>query len=510
MNALLSLSQKIHDLTNTHYPYYVLLAREILKYHRFPKFNPFIFGGQPLWGDPQNGIFYPFSYFYLFLNFDLATMVILITHALIAAGGTFLVFNHFFKLNRRVAIALSFFWVFYPKWFYHLAAGHLSLIECFAWFPIIFYYILLTIKPNFQFKPMKLFALISVSSMAIFANYFFFYQMVVFFSAFYFFWLIVTKANKVFFLFRIIKFLILGSLGIFAVTAIQIIPGLIALPRLTRYSLSAVNVLPFWGWKYFLISLVFPFYNLASYNQEAFLYGGILFFGLAIFSAVRTKEKIKQVLLPLAVFCLLITLNFKTPFFGLLIKILPGGFSLRVTSRFFFFVYYILLIFLGFWLKNKKKEVVIAIFILIIAEYLFLDLYKLTHLSEDKINFQSKIYTFLKKNYPAKKIYATGYFLSEYELAKYNIIQLGGENPWQFAEYIEKLKQAGNYSWFQDYAVIYPPYVAEEKQTQPDPQRLCSLGGEIILSKYPLTNSKFTIKAEIDKIKIYENSCSQF
>lgn len=514
---MISFLSAVNDLTNTHYPYYFLLKREILENHRFPLFNPLFFGGMNLLGDPQNGIFYPFTYLYLFLNFSFVTLIIIFAHACVAFFGTYYVFRKIFKAEKLISVFLGLLFVFLPKWIYHVTAGHLSMIESLAWFPAIFYFILKITKERYKLQKEDVVLFCVFCCLSIFANYFFFYQIALFLGAYLVLWSLSKIINKSAGEVKpVIKFLSISSVVIFVVTAPQIVPGLIAMKNLTHINLSISSTLPLWSWKYLFQGIFFPYGNLVNFNQEAFMYSGILLYVLTLIGIFvggdRTVschyiEKNKKIFVAALLFFTVFIINYKFPLYNTFIKFIPGASTLRVTTRFWFFIDFILLIFMyqcvNMLIHNKK--IIVLIVGAILAEYLFIGIVKLNSPNVLGDQKETVIYKYLASNYKNKKIYTTSAFLSQYFTAKYDIHLASGENPWQDASYINKLKKAGGYPWWSEYAVIYPPWQAEERRSQPSSKLLKELGVEVVLSSYPLTDKNFHYVRTIDKIKVYRN-----
>lgn len=500
----------INDLTNTHYPYYILLKRELLENHRFPIINPMIFGGYNLLGDPQNGIIYPFTYLYLFLNLNLATIFLFLSHFALLFAGTFLIFRKIFKAERLIAIFMSLLFVFLPKWSYHITAGHLSMIESMSWFPIIFYYILKITKEGYKLSRKDLILFSAACCLSIFANYFFFYQIALFVGVYLILWLVTKiKNRKSDQIITVVRFIFLSSVISLLVTGVQVISGLTAMKNLTHINLSLRDTIPFWSWKYLFQGIFSPYKNLVNFNQETFLYSGILFYIFVFWGIIKSKFSQKNIFLWLILFFLIFIVNYKFPFYGIFIRIIPGTETLRVTTRFWFFICFLLLIFLYqcFNASVQNKKIIYIVVFIILCEYLLIDGIKFTSTNIYGDQKEGKIHKYLAKNYKNKKIYTTGAFLSQYFTASYNIRLVAGENPWQNKSYIEKLKKAGGFPWFNEYAVIYPPWVAEKTKAQPNAKLLCEMNGEVVLSKYDLKDSAFKYVSTVDKIKIYENPC---
>lgn len=499
----------VSDLTNTHYPYYILLKREILEHHRFPLFNPLIFGGYNLLGDPQSGIFYPFTYLYLFLRFDFATICILLSHLAILFVGTYYVFRKIFKAEKWIGVTLGLLSVLLPKWFYHIIAGHLSMIESLSWFPIIFYFVLKITTKSYALNKKDIILFSVACCLSIFANYFFFYQIALFIGAYLILWIITSVISKKVDRIKPVTIFIIASVIItLIVTGIQIIPGIISTSNNTHINLSPQETIPFWSWKYLLEGIFFPYKNLINFNQEAFLYSGILLYIFAFCGVLKIKFRHKNIFVCLIVIFSIFIINYKFPLYGTLIRLIPGAETLRVTTRFWFFIDFLLLIFLYQYLSSLKQKRTIGCIIIfaLLIEYLFIDGAKLNSPNIYGDQKEISIYKYLRDNYKYQKIYTTGAFLSQYYTAIYDIHLAAGENPWQNATYINKLKKAGGYPWFSEYAVIYPPWQAGSAKSQPNATLLRELGVSAVLSAYPLNDSNFQYMIQIDKIKVYENS----
>jgi hypothetical protein len=510
--------KSINDLTNTHYPYYILLKREILENHRFPIFNPLIFGGMNLLGDPQSGIFYPFTYLYLFLNFNFATILILLSHFCILFIGTYLIFRKILNSPKIIGIVMGLLFMLLPKWSYHVVAGHLSLIESLTWFPIIFYFILKITRKDYILSKKDLILFIIFCCLSIFANYFFFYQISLFVGVYLLLWLFSKIKNKKYSQIKpALKFVVASWIIIFFVTSIQIVPGLTKMQNLTHADLGKIGTIPFWSWKYLFQGLFFPYGNLVKFDQEAFMYSGVLFYILAVVGiffgsdrpvACHYTNKNKKIFIVLIIFFLIFIVNYKFPFYETFINFIPGASTLRVTTRFWFFIDFILLIFMYQCVNAliHSKKTIFLIVGAILAEYIFIGVVKLNSPSTFGDQKETAIYKYLASNYQNQKIYTTSAFLSQFFTAKYDIHLAAGENPWQDRGYINLLKKAGGYSWFNDYAVIYPPWAAAKAKAQPDSKLLGELNVRVVLSSYSLRDKSFKYIREVDTIKVYENN----
>lgn len=495
----------INDLTNTHYLYRILVRRELLENHTLLLINPLIFGGRPLSGDSLSDIFYPPFYLHVFLPFSLATIINLIVHFVISYFGVYLIARHILKAKKNVAVVSGIIYVFFPKIFYHITAGHLGMIESLSWLPLIFYFVLKASRDNYHTSRRDIFLFSVCCGLSALANYFIFYYVAVFLFLFWVLEMLLTRSRQT--LFLSVKFFFFSTVLFFLIAGIQIIPAILQFPNLVREGIAAKDLIPFWSWRYLLQSIFSPFRTLQKYEQEAFIYAGITFYLVSFWGMWKLRVKNKGVYLGLLFLLFNIVMNLKSPLFFLLQRVIPGGFSWRVTTRFWFFIQLILTMFFVKTMDLLPKKIFYIIAGLILLEFIIIDAIRLMAPNPFGNQKDAKIYSYLKTNYFGRKVYTTSALLSQYYTARYGIELVAGESPWQNRDYIKKLKAAGGYAWFNEYAVIYPPWQAVEKQAQPVSELLCDLKGEVVLSVYPLADKNFKYVKEIDKIKVYENKC---
>lgn len=494
----------INDLTNTHYVYRLLLKNNFISGNILNFYMPWIMGGRNVSGDPLNGFFYPPNWIYIFINFNTATILNILLHFCLMFFGTCVLLKKYFHLKSLFFIfSLSFIFSLWPKWFWHLYAGHIDLYQVFSWLPLMTYFVFKFLEKQYIFSVRKTIIFTAICVFSFFANYFFFLHIVIFLPIFILLALIFQKQIqkkelfKTFSLFTVI-FLLFASL--------QIIPAANYVLSTGRITISPADILPVWSYKNIIVNMFLPSRNFVVIDQEQFIFVGVLFSLISFFGFFNSSFKFKKELIIIFTFFSLIVFNFKTPVFYL-IKAIPGFSIFRVTSRFWIFCYLIMFIFFVFKITKIKKSIAAILIVLILVNYAYFDVVKITSLSQFGEIKKSAIYDYLERSYPDKKIYETGAILSQFLLAKKDLVLVGGESPLQDKKYILKLKKAGGFEWFNNYAVIYPPYQAENARSQPNAKLLCEINAEIVLSKYKLTDKRFKYLGEIDKINIYENPC---
>jgi hypothetical protein len=502
LNGIFPFFHGINDLTDNHYLYFSLIRKAWDKGQFLPTFNPYIFGGRTLIGDSFNSMYYPPNWLFGFLSLEIATVINLIFHLSFMAAGLYFLLRYL-KINKNIAIITSLIFVLWPKWCFHIVAGHLGLIQCFSWLPVIFLFILKSLEKTFKATPISIVIFTIFLFLNFWSNIFFSFHFYAFFFLIYLLMFIFFRKNIN--MIEIIKFFGISIVIFLIVNAFQIIPMMQIAGNVNRSELLKTDILPLWSYKNIFLYSLFPYKNLLSIDQEQMLFVGIVFFLVCIFGIIKSKFTFKKIFIISFVIFVLITLNFKTPFFSLF-QLLPGTSFIRVTSRFWIFAFFIMTIFFAYGLsKISSKKIIILIVFLIIAEYGAIDVLKLTSKNIYGDQKFSPIYPYLAKNFPSKKIYEAESILSQYFVAKYNLTLIAGSSAWQEKEYMKILKKAGGYPDFEGLATTYPPY--QRIGAQPVAKYLCQLKGGIVISRYRLTDSAFKYVNTVDKIKVYENPC---
>lgn len=502
LNKIFPFLHGMNDLINNHYLYLSLIRKAWGMGQILPTFNPYIYGGRTLIGDSFNATYYPPNWLFGFLPMEWAVIINLIFHLVLMFGGMFLLLR-FLKFDKRVSICASLIFILWPKWYYSIVAGHLGLIQCFAWTPLMVLLVLKSTKGDFKATLKNALLFFAILTLNFWSSNFFFLHIIMFLFMIYF--LIFIFANKNSNWVEVVKFLGISLLLFFATNAFHFIPMMKIASQVNRSELLKTDILPIWSFKNLFSYTLFPYKNLLSIDQEQMLFSGIIFSIESVYGIIKAKFAYKKPLMISMIIFILITINFKTPFFAFF-QLLPGTAFIRVTSRFWIFVFFILVIFFAFGLsKIKNKLLKILIVFLICAEYFAIDFLKLTSKNIYGDQKYSPVYRYLQKNYSGKKIYTTEAFLTQYFVAIYNLELVAGSSAWQDKEYMKILRKAGGYSDFNEHAIVYPPY--QRVGAQPAAKYLCELKGEIVLSKYKLIDPQFKYKTTVDKIKIYENTC---
>jgi len=379
-------------------------STQMLKNGQLPLWNPYNFSGNPHLANFQTGVFYPLSFLFLILPFNLAWSIFIFIQPLLVCFFTYL-FLREIKLSRLASVfaSLAFAYCLYlTVWLEWANIGHAIL-----WLPLALFLIEKVVK-KLKLKWILLFIFSLTSS--ILAGYIqvTIYLFVVVYT--YFFFRLFSLDNKQ------EKFnkvaVVLGSgLVAFLICAVQLLPTWEIFQLSAREAYPSEKIpqllLPWFG----LIASFAPdfFGNPASRNYwlpgtyiERVTYIGVLplFFSfLAIFRLRKTK--ISLFFIGLAALVLLLTLNLPPArfFYNLKIPII----STTVPTRALYVFSFCLAVLAGFgidgFLQNKKEKIKKTGF-LFLGFYLFLWLL-----------------TFL-----APKIFSSNWWISYLKISQRNLI----------------------------------------------------------------------------------------
>jgi hypothetical protein len=492
------------DLKETYFPLIEFFKKSIKTYHEIPLWRPSIFSGMPLLGDLNSAIFYLPNYLFLVLPTDFCFIFLLFLHFLFASISMYFLARSYFKISKQASLLAALYYLLFPKNFAHLKAGHVVLIFCLAWAPLIF---LLAIK--LTKKPLvKTSLLLSISlAFSYFAHYITYY--ILGFLT----WLLIVKSlflkNKK----RIIKiwshfFLTLALfLGL---VSIQLLPFLEIAQKSTRSLLGFKEAaIPPWSLKRFFFSTLFPWGKIDLINQEAFLYLGIIPVALSFFGILILKKKQKIFFLASILLVILYSFGSRLPFYKFFYTLVPGIKWMRVTTRPWFIVQILIALLIGlgfdFLKKNKKSKafLLLIIFTSIVLELSTVDFLRFKN-NQPLLDKTDQILRFLKEDSDSFRVYCTTHCLSQKTAQQYGIRLVDGESPLQLKDYLSFQQKAGGYQW-SEYAVIHPPYQVFNEKPQPDAYLLGLLNTKYVLSPYEITAKNFLLVKKSNDMLIYQN-----
>lgn len=123
------------DLTITHWPNLAFALESLRANGRLPLWRPTIMSGAPLAANPLAGMFYLPHVTFLVLPLAVGLNVLFIAHLWLSGCGAYALLRKW-QLERPAALIGALTWMATPKWFAHLGAGHVGLVEALAWMPL--------------------------------------------------------------------------------------------------------------------------------------------------------------------------------------------------------------------------------------------------------------------------------------------------------------------------------------------------------------------------------------
>ncbi len=123
------------DLTITHWPNLAFAKACLHTNGRLPLWRPTIMSGVPFAANPLSGIFYFPHVIFLALPVAVGFNVLFIAHVWLNGCGTYVLLRAW-QVGRPAALIGALTWMATPRWFAHLGAGHVGLVEAVAWMPL--------------------------------------------------------------------------------------------------------------------------------------------------------------------------------------------------------------------------------------------------------------------------------------------------------------------------------------------------------------------------------------
>ena len=139
-----------NDLTEFFWPLIYYIKTQILQGNGIPLWNKMFFSGTPLLPDPQNLFIYPLNIIFLFLPIDTGILISILIHMIIAGLGMNVLLR-ISGVSKSSSIIIAILFSISPKLFSYLEAGHLGLIQSWAFIPWV-YWSTLNLIQNKNFK----------------------------------------------------------------------------------------------------------------------------------------------------------------------------------------------------------------------------------------------------------------------------------------------------------------------------------------------------------------------
>ena len=130
------------DLTITHWPAFAYLRDQLQATGQLPLWRSSILSGMPFAADPLSGLFYPPHWlaFIPAVPLGLAFNLLLLLHLALAAGAMYFLMRRW-NVGQAAALIAALAYAASPKIIAHMGLGHVTLVEAWAWVPLVIAYL---------------------------------------------------------------------------------------------------------------------------------------------------------------------------------------------------------------------------------------------------------------------------------------------------------------------------------------------------------------------------------
>lgn len=122
------------DLAITHWPNALFIQTTLRETGRLPLWRPLIMAGTPFAANPLSGLWYPPNLLLLVLPLPSAFNLLLALHLLWSGLGMYRLGQQF-HLSQGAACIAATAWVLAPRTIAHMGAGHVGLVYALGWWP---------------------------------------------------------------------------------------------------------------------------------------------------------------------------------------------------------------------------------------------------------------------------------------------------------------------------------------------------------------------------------------
>jgi hypothetical protein len=499
------LTQKDNDLGRSSIPHYTFFAQSVLVYKQLPLWNPNQMMGETFVGNPVSSLFYPGNIIFLLLPIDIAAVLYLFLHVLLAAYSTYFLARAK-KLNMPSSFAAAIFYGLSIKMLMHISAGHITIISAMSYFPLL----VLFVYKLWQSTSFKWIVASAITLTLIYFNFptialysFVFVLLLCVYQ------IVIAKNNlkeKKALGKKLIAFLLFFMVFL-GLAAIYFFPQMELRGLSTRADLKLTDVaVPIWNQQKFFQSLTFPYLILNDLDQESLLYLGLIPTILALVGFWFLPRISKIAVAAIGAVTLVFVAGTSTPFFGILYKTFPLLTLMRVTTRLWFAVALVVALLAALAIsKIKNRKIVLVLVVIYLVEAFFIGFTRINSIAD--LDFKkAEIYQALAGSPGEYRVYCTTYCFNPQQLPRYNIELLNGETPIQQKSFVQFLALAGNYN-FANFAVIFPPYQIWQVNNPPVPNLdlLSKANVKYVASTYKIDRSQLTYVSKFGKVYLYRN-----
>ncbi len=526
------------DLAITHWPNAVFIRDTWRETGRLPLWRPLIMAGAPFAANPLSGLWYPPNLLLLFLPLPAAFNLLLVLHLLWGGLGMYRLGQQF-RLSRGAALVAAAAWVLTPRTIAHMGAGHVGLVYALGWWPWVVWAArrarqtgrwsawgiaggVLALEfladPRITALTLPVAALITLFTRQT--------------------WLSPHPSpppqrgegeippswrgrKDLSALPRLVGQIVPGALVFLLLTAVQILPlaefmGYSTRSLLTPYE-AGWSSLP---WTY-LLGVILPdrggFHEWMTYVGPA-----VLILALLGLRALGRRAGWVMAGLGLAV---LFALGANTPFYRLLVRVVPGLTWLRVPARAWFIVAFGLALLAGIGVHALQRRArpgqrlspsrVAALALALVAlDLSFMDASLIRLRSVASVLAEGgELAATLAAQPGLFRIYSPSYSLPQQNGAVYGLHSVDGVDPLQLAETVAFVRQAaGLESQPPRYSEVLPPappsgdVILGHRDARPDLNLLGLLNVRYVAAEFPLDVEGLVERGRFGTTYLYENT----
>lgn len=470
-----------NDLTEFFWPLLYYIKSQILSGNGIPLWNTMFFSGTPLLPDPQNLFIYPLNFIFLVLPIDTGLLVSIFGHMIIAFLGMYQLLKTS-SISKRTSIIVAILFSLSPKFFSYLEAGHLGLIQSWAFIPWTYWATINLVKK----KDLKSILLLSLFLYFVYSSHILIFAILVITNSIFF-----LKINKktiaVFFISHLI--LLIFSLPI-------LVPQIRWQPQTTReLLLQNPETHPVWNGKREFIKNIFIY----SKDTEKNITPGIIVIMLATIGYIKSTKKDKiYIFISVAIISILALNILDFDWFVLF----------RVSTRFWFPLIIISLYLaakgLDFILSKNKLLILVGLFA--IFEYVAIGKYILTKPIKQAPPTPIAIIEFLKKDNQIYRVFCLNKCIRQKDAAINRIELVEGYGTLQQKNYFDYSQQLAQGYWEKKYTLSLPPfqnYIWEK--FKPYPPALVAYRVKYVISPYELDIKNLKFVEKLDNYFVYQN-----
>ena len=534
----------ISDLTLTHWSAFEYARQQIAATGQVPLWRTSILSGTPFAENPLAGLFYPPHWLALFTTMPLATALtaLLWAHLALAVGAMYALLRRW-QLRPLAALAGALAYAATPKIVAHMGLGHLTLVEAWAWLPLVVYCITPTptlsrARPHLHLRWRASAVQVSTSpqsgsaqaartgeganaigsGLALGACVLADARLAIYAGALAISYLVVMGAWRKT-LGRILIMLVVAA----TVSAAAWLPTLSLTGNTSRAALAPDEAGVLSLDPVYLLGLLIADRSGAA---ERTTYVGLSVLALALIGLVRARSisrRLRGWLLGVIIVGAVVALGTHTPLYGLLAQ-LPGASLLRVPARAWFVVVFALAVLAGLGLHTILSSIkrpsrqnmfgMTLVLLLIGLELLSVDWAVYRVESVEAAFASGRAAAAWLADQPGEfRVYSPSLSIPQHVAQQFNLHLADGVDPLQLARYVRLMQAAtGVGAW--GYSVTLPPFAGITtdadigtalKDVVPDAALLGLLNVKYIVAEFPIESRELIERARFDQTIVYEN-----